>query len=258
MFNYRKSRFYKQDKADAYALRSAKNRYKRSRYASRPVPSGSYLVRKPEVKMYTIAGENLQLYHNTGIGGYAFSGPVLFNPWNQVAGGSGRQQRIGDKIVPVRMDLKIWVANKLDRPNITYRVIVCILPKTFNNVRVGAGSIDIGSPVWSGTCGNYSILPVDEDKGITVLYDKTQLIQTGFNASNPTGTTFVGKEAHGYFDISIKRPRSGEIRYESNSTQDILNRPVAIYVIPYDSYGTLTTDNVSSCSFFCKLLFTDV
>ena len=127
------------------------------------------LMRVAETKNYNIANENQQLYHNTGTSGFSFVGPILFNPWRGIPLGTNNHQRIGDEVYPRGMKMRLWMANKLDRPNIYYRVIVAILPKQYNGLTVSAGSIDIGRSFQQGANGNYLTMPIDVEKGIKVL-----------------------------------------------------------------------------------------
>lgn len=220
------------------------------------------IMKTAETKELTFGFENVQLYHNTGTTGYTFVGPLLFNTWNSIGQGAGEQQRIGKEVYARGMSLRLWIANKLDRPNVMYRLIVCILPKTYNNARVTIGSLDIGEGVNAGgAVGNYMVLPMDTEKGIKVLYDRVFNLQTGVSnisyaqgGLRPAGNL----ECHMYKKLWIKSKKNQRLRFESNGNQDIINKPMAVYLIPYDSYGTLTTDNIASCAGVCKIYWKDV
>lgn len=219
------------------------------------------LMKKAETKQMAAGSEDVQLYHNTGVTGYTYVAPVLFNPWNGIGQGNGRQQRVGLEIAPRGMSMRIWMANKLDRPNVLYRVSVVILPKTFNNTRVTTGSIDPFVPIYAGGgVGNNIALFWDVEKGIKVLYDRVFSNEKGYSSvlNGGGGTSTGNKECHIFKKLWIKRKRSSTIKFESNANQDILNKPLAVYVIPYDSYGTLTTDRVGSCAFAYQLYWKDV
>lgn len=214
------------------------------------------IAKKTETKWLDIGLENQQLYHNTGVTGGAYVSPILFNPWKQIPLGTTRYSRIGDRIHPVGMKIKLWLANKKDRPNVIYRVVVCILPRTFGGSVVSSGSIDPGvSAMTSGTLGNYSILPWDTEKGIKVLYDRTIRNEMGVSHTHYSGEQ---KESHKIVKMWIKRKRSRPVMWDQlDATGNILNNPLAVYVVPYDSYGTLTTDNISSCAMFARLYWKD-
>jgi len=212
------------------------------------------IMKTAETKRYLHGDENLQLYHNTGVTGGTFVRPVLFNPWRFITQGTTENNRIGDEIYPRGMSMRLWMANKLDRPNILYRVIVCILPRMYNASVVSSGSIDIGSAMNTGVNGCYLTLPVDTTKGIKVLYDKVFRNEIGFSWNN---TNNSGKECHLFKKFWIKRKRANKIKY-ARATGEVENKFLAVYVIPYDSYGTLTTDNIASCGFVSTLYFKDV
>lgn len=197
-----------------------------------------------------IGNENVQLYHNTGVSGGAYVSPTIFNPWVNIARGTARYNRIGDKISPTGMLIRLWLANKLDRPNILYRVVVCVLPRMYSGAVVTGGSIDPGVTVNAGAVGNYLCLPWDKEKGIKVLYDR--VISNEFKG----GLVTTNKESHKLVKIWVKRKRSRPICYDRNEA--LVNNFMALYVIPYDSYGTLTTDNIASCAQFYRLYFKDL
>lgn len=214
-------------------------------------------MKKAETKYYDIGIENVQLYHNCGtfellFPGYIRAIPQWFNPWSVMQQGSGRFQRIGDKITPRGMSIKLWLANKLDRPNILYRVIVAVLPK----VSGGAITIPRFDPFQipnSGLLGNYLLTPPDTDKGVKFLYDRIVSNERAFTG----GSNLPQKEVHVYKKIWIKRKRSRPIVYDTTGTE-IINKPLAIYVIPYDSYATLNTDNIASCAGFMRMYYKDI
>lgn len=210
------------------------------------------LMKNTETKRYTVAVENQQLYHNTGVTGGAFVGPLTFNLWRFIPQGTTENNRVGDEIVPRGMSVRLWLANKQDRPNILYRVIVCVLPRMYNASVVSAGSIDIGIQPNQGVNGSYLCLPVDTTKGIKVLYDKVFRNEVG-NSNTGTG---VMKECHFFKKIWIKSKKGSKIKY-TRQTQEIENKFMAMYVIPYDSYGTLTTDNIASCAHVTTMYFKD-
>lgn len=214
-----------------------------------------------ETKQLGVGSENIQLYHNTGVTGGTYISPIISNPWNAIQQGSGRQQRVGLQITPRGMSLRIWMANKLDRPNIIYRLSVLVMPKTYNNTRVTAGSIDPMIPIFAGSGnGNNLTLMYDREKGIKVLYDRIFSNEKGYSSvlAGGGGTNTGNKECHIFKKLWIGYKGTGRMTFESNANQDILNRPVWVFCIPYDSYGTLVTDNIASCACVYQLYWKDV
>jgi len=207
--------------------------------------------------MYDIGFENEQLYHNCGtfqilFPGYVRAIPQWFNPWSVILKGTNRMDRIGDQIQPVGMSLKLWLANKWDRPQGMFRVIVAVLPKI-----VG---VDVTIPRFnpfqipnSGIVGNYMVMPADKDKGVKFLYDRIIRIQDRLPAVNINGT----KENTHFLKLWIKRKKSRKIVYDTTAPE-IVNKPLAIYVIPYEQYSTLNTDNIASCAGFMRMYYKDI
>lgn len=214
-------------------------------------------MKAAETKYYDIGFENEQLYHNSGtqqllFPGYLRSISQWFNPWSVIDRGTARFNRIGDKITPRGMAIKLYLANKVDRPNCMFRVIVAILPK------IVAG--DITAPRFdpfqipnSGLLGNYMITPADHDKGVKFLYDRIHRMSS---TQRWNGGQYE-REMTKTIKLWIKRKRSRDIVYDTTSS-DIVNKPLAVYVIPYEQYSTYNTDNVASCAGLMRMYFKDV
>lgn len=216
-------------------------------------------MKQAETKHFDIGLENKQLFHNVG-SGVGLTPPTVctsiqdwFNPWEYIQQGTSRQQRIGDKITPVGMSIKMYLANKVDRPNTMIRLIVALMPKTIQGSVTGTAQFPFQiANLYSNN--NTMTLPADQDKGIKFLYDKIHTL----GVSTPfRGTGGFEKEKTKMVKIWIKRKRSSPIIFDQ-STNNIVNRPIAIYAIPYEQFSTLQTDNVSSCAGFMRLYYKDV
>lgn len=215
------------------------------------------LMKNAETKYYDRGLENHQLYHNLGsnVGGLVpvnvTSIPQFFNPWAFIDKGTGRFQRVGDKITPRGMSLKLYLANKGDRPNTMIRLIVAILPKQVNGT-ITTAQFDPFQIANSGTLGNNMLFPADSNVGVKFLYDKIHRIS---NTQQWNGAG--GKEMTKVVRLFIKRKRSRDIVY-GDTALDIINKPLAVYAIPYEQYNTLTTDNIASVAGFMRLYYKDV
>ena len=229
----------------------ARGKYARKGRRSFSARVKKVLMKNIETKYFDGGIENQQLYHNTGTNGYSHVGLIIWNPWALICQGSGLNQRVGDSIQPRGMKLRLWMSNKLDRPNVMYRVIVAIMPRLYNGAAVTAGSIDIAPALSSGTLGNYMCLPIDTQKGIKVLKDKIYAFHSGWG-DNSNATQ---KEFSNFRQYWIKRKKSRPIKYDYLG--NILNNYVAVYVIPYDAYGSLTTDNIASCACLTRMYWKD-
>lgn len=237
--------------------RRGKSRRRRSRRGSRRFARrvAKVLRKKSETKYFDIGAENLQLCHNLGFGlapttVTALPTPI-FNPWALIQQGTARFNRIGDKISPVGMKINLYLAVKSDRPNTMFRILVCILPKLFNNAIVG-NNFDPFQIANSGILGNDMLFPIDKDKGVKCVYDRIVRMGTSQYPGN-----LSGKEITRVMKLWIRRKRAGNIIYDTTSST-IVNKPLAVYVIPYEQFSTLTLDNVASCAYFARMYYKDL
>lgn len=221
------------------------------------------LMKKAETKYLDIGFEDRQLYHNLGsepnppgvvIPVNVTSSSDWFNPWSKITQGTGRAQRIGDKITPRGISLKIYLACKADRPDTMFRIIVASLPKQLDNV-VTTNVFDPFQIPNIGTLGNNMIFPADHDDGVKFLYDRIHRVDASFVAARSTGG--LNKEPTKLVKLWIKNRRSREVVFHTFGA-GIVNKPLAVYCIPYEQYSTLTTDRVGSWAGFMRLYYKDV
>lgn len=251
-----------------------KRKYSKSRRGYRKRAPGKYnrnrrtfqsrvkkvIQRTAETKYHDIGVENQQLYHNLGFGLTGIPPttvsaiPLLFNPWSTITQGTARFNRVGDKITPRGMSLRMYLANKFDRPHNLMRVIVAVLPKVYNG-NIVSSTFDPFQIPNSGILGNTMLYPADSDKGVKFLYDKIfKLDQNGWWSQPAAG---YNKEPTKYIKLWIKRKRSREIVFDTISST-IVNKPLAIYVIPYEQFSTVTTDNIATCAVNMRMYYKDV
>ena len=216
------------------------------------------LNRNTETKYYDIGDENVQVYHNMGRSGGAVLGSpygdsTFFNPWSDIPPGTGRANRIGDRIRPVSMSITLWLANKLDRMSLMYRVMILRMPKSIGATLTTSSNVDPYQAPQLGANGNRMCLPIDTDRGIKAYYDR---IHTVYGGSNYSVSAQSDKEYHKLVKIHLRRKNAREIVFDS-AAQNIVNSPLALYVIPYDSKGTLVTDNVASYAYIARMRYKD-
>lgn len=230
-----------------YGLRTGKTFQRRVKRA---------ILKTAETKFLQQGRENIQLYHDVGgtTGPTTNQSSIIFNPWANIAMGTASNNRIGNKIIPSMLVARLWMANKNDRPNLLYRVIVARLPKNYGGIIMSGGNLDIFRADDVGTNGNTLCSMIDNEKGVRAYYDRVHRNEIGYSDASDAGGGM--KECHIFKKLKIRRKGSRPITYES--TGGIVNNPVAIYVIPYDSYGTLQTDNVASCAITLRMYYKDV
>jgi len=64
-------------------------------------------------------------------------------------------------------------------------------------------------------------------------------------------------EGHKLIKIKLLRKDANVITFDSGA-QNIVNNPLALYVIPYDSFGTLISDNVATYAYSARLNYKDM
>lgn len=237
---------------------------RRGRYGRRTGRSFQSRVKKvvmkiAETKFYDIGIENVELYHNCGefitlFPGYVTSIVDWFNPWAKILKGDNRYNRIGDRITPRGMSIKLMLFSKQDRPNTKYRVMVCTLPKNTGGTITTARFDPLQLPN-TGICNNNLLQTADHDVGVKVLYDRIISMNTQSWTAGNAG--WAHKEFTKCVKLWIKRKRARDIVF-STSAQEIVNKPLAVYVIPYEEYSTLETDNIASCAGLMRMYYKDV
>lgn len=210
-------------------------------------------MKKAETKYYIAGGDDTALYHDRGTTSAAAvgntQGALIFDPWQNIGQGTGVRQRVGDEIIPRGMNLRLTMYNAVDRQCLFYRVIIVKFNRTINGTIVTAGNFDMFDTSGSNDC-IASI--VKNDQGVKVYYDKIFRVQG--NCLGASGTT--NRKNRIFKKIFINPKGTKKIIYSAANT--IVNNPLAVFVLPYDEYATLRTDNVANCQWSYKLYFKDV
>jgi len=211
-------------------------------------------LKMQETKFFDNGAENVNLYHNVGHSS-AYAGAT--NPYVTYVNllgleqGSTATRRIGDKVWSVGLSISLWLSQKADRPNVSYRVLVLQYP----DMVYGATYTGINQKVfYPAAMTNYMLEKVDTDM-YNVVYDK--IIQP-INQSGKSAEDFEHSHIHKFY---LRTGR--EITYRSNTNdvattipKDMRNR-YCMYVLPYDHYGTLVSDNIASVSYTFRHYFKD-
>jgi len=201
-------------------------------------------LRPVETKHTHNIDENLQLYHNTPY--YIYEN---LRTEQSVAdnnnGTSNFSCRVGDEVIARGLSYKFWFANKLDRPNVMYKIVFFELRST----SVPSG----GAPYSSQGATNYMIRDLDTEKFKIIRTVKFNL-QTSAQKL-VTGDTFGGAEGHRAVTVWLPM-NNRKIKYE-NGTSTPRFTDIAFTVVCYDSFGTLLTDNIASFAVCRKFYFKD-
>ncbi len=207
-----------------------------------------------EDKAQVTGEENLQLYHNKP----SYFDKFLVNvsqgvgTGDQGTGQSGiRAIRIGDQISLKNINLRFWLSNKLDRPNVMYRLILFWYPVT----------LALSDTVVFMTQKN-KMLDRLNTKVIRVI--KELHFKSSNNYAQPyqtqpepviIGPGILGKEAS-QFKIINKNYKNKKITYDDNGIQ-VKGWEMGMCVVCYDAFGTQQTDNISSFAYNRLITFQD-
>jgi len=186
-------------------------------------------IKATEMKYTEYALENQALYHNGGTGPFFAQWQDMLN----MSQGSGAGQRLGDSINGVGISLKLWLSQKNDRPNCMWRILVYRVP------------YDVANPtdLFDATGnGNRMLSYVNKEK-YSVVYQKF-LRPLANDFSLETGATL--RERSRSLNILIPM-KNKTITYRLGLTTPTSERNrLFLAIIPYDAFGTLTTDSIAS------------
>ncbi len=205
-----------------------------SEFGSKIDPFAS--VPRKEKKFSYSWSDNQQLYHST---------PNRF-PTTDLIGaittGSTFNTRIGNSIRLRELDLRLWISNKSDRPNVLYRLSVLALPNS---------TAQAFSDCVLSSSGNPLLWPIDPNKAM-ILFDKPIV-------SNPGGpialTAALAASKERSYCMNARIPINKTVSWAASGTTQ--RTFLYVYLTAYDAFGTLTTDNIASYSYTTTLFFDD-
>lgn len=163
-------------------------------------------------------------------------------------GTSSYSMRVGDEVIARGMQFKLWFANKKDRPNVMYKVVV---------FKYYSQSTPPTTIFKSQGSSNLMIRDIDVER-FKILKVKMFNLQVGISntGAEQGATSGLQKEAHKYVKIYIPL-KNTKVKYIADDSGTPMKYDIGIAVMAYDSYGTLTTDTVGSYAIKCKFYFKD-
>jgi len=190
----------------------------------------------PEVKNTVFLEENIQLYHNK----------VLYlGKWLACQQGtadpndaSSRLMRVGDELLLRNINVRFWLSNKSDRPNVMYKAYLfwydtgATLSDTFNYF----------------TNTNKMIDRVNNEN-ISVIDQKTIFSQNNYavDANNHERSQLC----------TLKASWKGKKIIYDEGGQAPKKRDLGVMIVCYDAYGTLQTDNIASLAYNGTVAYQD-
>lgn len=231
------------------SVRQVNRRNPRYRKA-KPTKSLTRMVKKIslnqcETKKSNQYSENVQLFHNVT----NFKENLLATTQgakdpegfaNQTA------NRIGDEVLARGINMKFWFSNKNNRPNVMYHVYVFRYNTTLT---VASGLND--AYFWRGQDGNGSSMNrmVDAPNRDRVQVLKKFSINSTYNYSDSYEKSYF-KELW----IPLKDKK---ILYRKENDTLPQYTTLGVAIVPYDAFGTGTTDNIASYAWSSTFYYKD-
>ncbi len=195
-----------------------------------------------EDKAFVYTEENQQLYHNKP----AYVANILSDieqgtssgDQNQTGGTGLKTLRTGDQIRLKNINVRFWLSNKLDRPNVMYKGVLFWYP-------VG------------GTPGDTMVYKTQTNKMLDRYNTKQiKVIDTFIVKSTNNYAVDANNHEHSYLASLNKSYKNKLIQYDDNGPRT-KGWELGFSLVCYDAYGTLQTDNIASNAYQILTTFQD-
>lgn len=196
-----------------------------------------------ETKYYILAGQNQQLQHNGGLG------PSYNRIYNLLGSsqGTGQENRVGDECIAKGLAIRIWLSNKLDRPNVMYRIIVYSGPRD-------QASIASPNNFFEAHTTQKMLDMVNTDKYTVIRSKIIQPFAGDYSLESGATNKEHSKLIKFYIPLNNRKVLYG------NDNEDLPTENkncISVAIIAYDAYATAETDTIASYSYLTKFYFKD-
>lgn len=198
----------------------------------------------PEKKVFGFLNENIQLFHNkTDYSSNFLECKQGTADPNDLQGPNDRLVRLGDEFYLREVNIRFWLSNKNDRPNVMYKLYMFWYDS----------DATLSDLLCYFTQQNKMLDRVNNEQ-ISIIDQKTIF-------SGPSYTTGVASDPgsakeHSYLCTLQGKWKGKKITYDSGGTLP-KKRSIGTMVCAYDSYGTLQTDNIASYAYNAKIVIQD-
>lgn len=238
-------------KASSFRARPAKRArrgYRRPRWTSKLAKRNiSRIARQvvltaAEGKEKTTDHGKTELYHNSLAKVATINGA---NSTVMPMQGNGDTQRNGDRIIARGFKVHCLMGQKADRPNITWRVIVVAQ-------RPGTAGLTYNQ-LFKNVSGSGMLDEINDDM-VTVLYQK---YWKPLKSSIVTANAGVENSQEFTFSKRFFIPRKKVYKFDEDGSAQHDDKLLMLYMLPYDAYGTLITDNIAYSHVWTKFIYKD-
>lgn len=194
----------------------------------------SVVLRTAESKAFGFGEENIELYHNK---------PYYSSNWLSCKQGTAddndrtqnRLVRIGDELLLKNVNIRLWLSNKQDRPNVMYKAALFWYDS----------NATLSDTLVYFTQTN-KMLDRYNNEQISIIDRKTVF----------SGAQYQAKE-HSYLATLNGNWKAKKIIYDEGGSMP-KKRTIGMVVVCYDAYGTLQTDNIASMAYDGKVTIKDL
>ncbi len=188
-----------------------------------------------------------ELYHNKPWyvplslpGGLGFLGNIQQGVQDPNSSVAPALARIGDEIWLQNINVRCWLSNKSDRPNVMYRLIL---------FKYQAGITLTDAEVYFTQTNK--MLDRYNDEAIKIL--TTKMVKSTDNYA-----VYDNNHEHSYFTTLNYKPRGGfeKVKYNEDSATPKM-WDIGMAIVCYDATGTLQTDNIASAYLNVETKFKD-
>ncbi len=195
------------------------------------------VMKMAETKTVGKQTENVQLFHNKAL--YLQNLLATTQGVEDPNDLTSSAARIGDSVKLTNVNIKFWLSNKLDRPNVMYRLILFWYDTP----------LVLSDAICFFTQTN-KMLDRPNNENISIIDQKYIFSQ----AMYLNGTE---KFEHSQLATLKGNWKGRKIQYDEGGSLP-KKRSIGVCVVCYDAYGTLQTDNIASLAYNYNMNFKDI
>ncbi len=186
-------------------------------------------------KRFVWLDENKQLLHNKGDYTENFLSCKQGTADSEIGTSGSQLNRIGDEIVLKNINVRLWVSNKADRPNVMYKAYLFWY--------------DPDATLSDSYCffqAQNKMLDRPNTEVISIIDSKTIFSANNYAPDHERSQLMTLNGSY----------KGKKIKYDEGGTVPKF-KSIGMCVVCYDSQGTLQTDNISSYAYNAQVTFID-
>lgn len=222
-------------KSRRYKMKPATGLSKKQQKGTRAI-AREVLRSTMETKTVGNHAENIQLFHNQPIyyGGLLTTQQGVTDPNDQ----TGNAARIGDSVLLRNLNVRLWLSNKLDRPNVMYKVFLFWYTQ----------GVTLNNALCFFTQGNKMTDRINNEN-IGIIDKKTIFSKEMYL----NGTE---KFEHSQLCTLNGSWKGKKVKYDDAGSTAV-GKDIGLCIVCYDAFGTLQTDNIASFAYNYVMRFQD-